>query len=556
MKNALLLLAAGIFLISGPTVGQVRADRGKELLSQGKVAEAIAFYHDQINNSSRDHLAWFGLAQAYFKAGRLDSAEIAARRVVAIEDELDGGHVLLTEVLVAKNDLPAAHAAARAGLKVKKQQFPPLLISLGNLLVKMDSLDAALVAFSRARELEPNNIGAYVGEAEVYAKQGVGPMAAQRYEKALEIDSTQTALLYTLANTYLKDRQYNDAARTYQRLINLEPQNDAARLELGRLYYRAKRWVLCASTLKDYFTRHASPPTEQMSMYLEALMNSRQYKEALPIAQKLAKEDPKSVLALGSLARAQFEVKNYPASIENYNALALLDTLQIDDYRRLSFAYLDGKKDSLAVITLEKAIELDSTQPNLYGDVGNLWMRLKNWSRAAYMFEKRFTLDTTAIAAYINYGACMMQKDNFEAAASAFERAIAQRPDYPPSYTNLASCYFQMKRPEQGRQICEKAIEVVDTAKTRYRLELADAYRMIGLSFLLEKKWEDGVKNLKESIKYKDDAAQTWLLLGQGLQNTGTKNKEALEAYRRVLKLDPKNEAALKGVEILKILVE
>jgi len=87
-------------------------------------------------------------------------------------------------------------------------------------------------------------------------------------------------------------------------------------------------------------------------------------------------------------------------------------------------------------------------------------------------------------------------------------------------------------------------------------LELADAYRMIGLSFLLEKKWEDGVKNLKESIKYKDDAAQTWLLLGQGLQNTGTKNKEALEAYRRVLKLDPKNEAALKGVEILTILVE
>ena len=124
-------------------------------------------------------------------------------------------------------------------------------------------------------ELEPNNATAYIGMGEAYLKQGVGPMAEAQFEKALEIDSTQTALLYRLANIYIKERQYNDGARTYQRLLALQPNNDAARLELANLYKRAKQWAKCASTLKDYFVRVPNPPKDVTLMYLEALYQSR-----------------------------------------------------------------------------------------------------------------------------------------------------------------------------------------------------------------------------------------------------------------------------------------
>jgi tetratricopeptide (TPR) repeat protein len=227
-----------------------------------------------------------------------------------------------------------------------------------------------------------------------------------------------------------------------------------------------------------------------------------------------------------------------------------MDSLTFDDFRRLGRAYRETGKDSLAAVVLERALKTDTTQAALYGEVGSIYMKLKNWDRAAEMFERRFHLDTTAVGALVNFGACKMQTEEYDQASAAFERVIRINPQYPPAYIRLASCYFQQKKVPEGRQTAEKAILVVDTAKVKYRLELADAYRMIGLSGLLEKKWEEGVKSLRESLKYKEDEAQTWLLLGQGLQNM-QKNKEAFEAYKRVLKLDPKNEQAKKGVETL-----
>ena len=562
MKRMCLVLITGILLASVQAVGQQRSDPGRDMLKEGKIAEAITYYRNILQNSSRDAQSWFGLGLCYEKLGRLDSAEYATQRSVTIDDEISDAWVLLVRVQVQQKNLIGAYASAKTGLKAKKREYPPLLVELGRVLLRADSSDAALVTFSRAKELDTANVPAYNGMGDAYLKQGVGPMATAQYEKSLDLDSTQVDLLYKLANVYLKERQYNDAGRTYNRLLSLQPNNDNARLELGRLYYRAKLWAKCAATLKDYFVRVPNPPKDVLSMYMEALYNSKQYKEALPASEKYLQSDAKSVLALRIAAVSQVEQKMYAQGVETYSRLTAVDTLTYDDLRKLGRAYRETKKDSLAALTLEKALKIDSTQAAVYGEVGSLWMGLKNWERAAAMFEKRFQLDTAAIGAYINYGACMMQLEEYDKAASAYERAIKQNPQYPPAYVRLASCYLQIfiqlkaqDKLAEGRQVAEKAIQVVDTAKTKYRLELTDAYRMVGLSFLLEKKWEEGVKNLRESLKYKEDEPQTWLMLGQGLQNM-QKNKEAYDAYKRVLKLDPKNPAALKGVEALKILVE
>jgi len=550
MKRMLLLLSAGMLIVAVQAIGQSRTDYGKELLKQGKTAEAINFFQGLLQNTSRDADAWFWLAKSYQKIGRLDSAEIAAQRVVRLNDELMDGWQLLSEIQVEQKNLVGAFATVKAGLKVKKQENPALLVQLGHILMLSDSADAALVAFTRAKELDPSSVSAYIGMGDAYLKQGVGPMATVQFEKALEIDSLQPALLYRLATIYLKERQYNESGHAYNRLLALQPNNDNARLELANLYKRAKLWAKCAGTLKDYFVRNPNPPKDVMLMYMEALYQSKQYKEALPVAEKYVAADAASPLATRILAVAQVEQKQYAKGVETYAKLTAMDSLGFDDYRRLGRAYRETNKDSLAALTLERALKLDTTQAALYGEVGSIWMKLKNWDRAAEMFAHRFRLDTLAVGALVNYGSCMMQLEDYEKASGAFERVIKINPQYPPAYIRLASCYFQQKKATEGRQAAEKAIQAVDTAKVKYRLELADAYRMVGLSFLLEKKWDEGVKSLRESLKYKDDEAQTWLLLGQGLQNM-QKNKEAFEAYKHVLKLDPKNEQAKKGVDTL-----
>jgi tetratricopeptide (TPR) repeat protein len=150
----------------------------------------------------------------------------------------------------------------------------------------------------------------------------------------------------------------------------------------------------------------------------------------------------------------------------------------------------------------------------------------------------------------------MMQLEQFSKAITALQSAIAQNPKFPPAYTNLGFCYFQMKDFDNGREQFENAIKAADTNEVKYRNELADSYRGIGLAIMLKKmsteeaskkKWEDAIAALKKSLKYKEDVAQTHLLLGQCYQNLN-KKEDAIREYKRTLQLDPKNEQAKKGL--------
>jgi superkiller protein 3 len=374
----------------------------------------------------------------------------------------------------------------------------------------------------------------------------------------------QSRVLYKLANTYKNERQYTEAARVYSRILELDPKNEAARLELARLFYRARQWVNCARTLKEYFKDQKKPAKDVQSMYMEALFNSRQYKEAAQVASEYLKTEPTSPLANRALALGFFNDKQYSQAIDAYKKLSKLDTMEFDDYRRLGYAYRQVKKDSLGIATYEEALRADTTQPNivranLYGEIGSYYMNNKKWELAGEFFQKRLQLDSTAVGASINYASCLIQLDQYERASLVLKKAIVQNPKYPPAYVNLGFCYYQMKDFDAGRKEFETAIKVIDTAETKYKFELADANRMIALAMMLEKKntpeasqkkWEDAISYLKKSVKYKDDVAQTHLLLGQCYQNLN-KKEDGIKEYKRTLQIDSKNEQAKKGLKDL-----
>lgn len=566
MKRILSVIILILVTASASLFSQPQLDKAKELVKQKKFTEAITVCQAYLQSSQKDENAWLLLAKALHQIGMLDSAENAAKKVVQLDDEMLEGYTVLAQVQLEKKNVQGAYATAKAGLKMigkKQPKYPPLLVVLGQVLLATDSADAALIVASEAKELDPKNAAAYEVIGDAYVKQKVAPMAISSYENSLEVDSLQPRVLYKLANAYTKERQYTEAVREYIRILALEPNNDVSRLELAQLYYRVKKpwaWARCAETLKDYFKKEKNPPKDIQSMYLEALLRARQYKEAAQVGQAFLKIEPNSPLAYRAIANGFFNEKKFVQAIENFKKV---DTLEFDDYRWLGASYKQLKKDSLAAMTWEEGLK-DSTQAlnvrSYYIDqVASTWMYLRSYERAAEFYQKRIQLDSTAVGAYINYAQCMMQLERFEKAVSALKTAIAKNPKVPPAYTSLGFCYFQMKEFDSGRREFERAIKVIDTAESKYKVDLADSYRMIGLSIMVEKKstveeseqkWKDAIVYLKKSLKYKEDAAQAHLNLGKCYQNLG-KTEDAIKEYKRTLKLDPKNEDAKKGLKDL-----
>jgi tetratricopeptide (TPR) repeat protein len=571
MKRILLVVILIIVTTAASLLSQPQLEKAKELVKQKKFTDAITVCQAYLQSSQRDENAWLILAKAFQHISMLDSAENAAKKVVQLDDEMLEGYTVLAQVQLENKNVQGAYATAKAGLKTigkKQAKYPPLLVVLGQVLLATDSADAALVAASEAKELDPKNATAYEVIGDAYVKQKVAPMAISSYENSLEVDSVQPRVLYKLANTYTRERQYTEAARIYGKILVLDPNNDASRLELARLYYRAKQWANCAATLKDYFKKEKNPHKDIQSMYLEALLRSRQYKEAAQVGQEFLKVEPNSPLAYRAIANGFFNEKKFAQAIENFKKV---DTLEFEDYRWLGASYQQLKKDSLAALTWEEGLK-DTTQAlnirSFYIDkVAATWMGLRSYERAVEFYQKRIQLDSGAVSAYINYAQCMMQLERFEKAVSALKTAIAKNPKFPPAYTNLGFCYFQMKDFSAGRRMFETAVKVVDTSEWRYRIDLADSYRMIALSIMVEKKstseesikkWEEALSYLKKSLKYKEDIAQTHLNLGKCYQNLNaldvlntSRKEEAIKEYKRTLQLDPKNEDAKKALKDL-----
>ena len=563
MKRIFFGTLLGLLIASLAWSQQTKVDYVKELLKNGKPKEAITVLQPLILASPRDENLWLLLATSYQHAGNLDSAELAAQKTVEIEDDMSEAYLILSQVQLAKNKLPNAYTTAKAGLRIKKKQdYEPLWMQLGKTLIAMDSADAALIAFSKARELDPTDAASYAGLGDAYLKlpQPVFPMAIDQYEKSLEIDSTRADILYKLAATYAKDRQYTEAAKVYVRLISIQPNNVAARLDVARLYFRAKQYVKCVAALKDYFEKEKNPAKEEQQMYLEALYNNHQFKEAVPIAKSYLAIDPKSAIALRVIAQGHIDDGQYAQAVEVYKNLAVIDTMRYDDYRVLGICYEKLKKDSLSAVAFEQALALDSTKAVIWGEAALHWMNIQRWDRAATCYEKRIALDTsvTVITAYFNYATCLMQLDRFDDAKAAYKKAIEKNPKYPLSYVRMAFCYVGEKKYIESRPWFEKTIKVIDTAEIKYRLELADSYKMIGLSYMLDKKdedrpfkrWEDAVGYLEKALKYKEDDDATHVWLGQSYQNLNKKDLAA-QHYKRALKLNPKNKEAQKGLDAL-----
>ncbi len=554
MKKNILFIATSLILVS-LAVAQPQVDQGKDLLKQGKYLEAVNYFRNSIKSDLKNDQLWVYLGQACYGAKMYDSAIVAATQAKMLNDENPDAYAVLAQSQLALKQNQDAYAITKAGLKAAKD-YEPLIRVLGQIYLAMDSTDAATVAFTKASDINANDPEAYEGLGDAYAKTNVTSLAIMNYQKSLSIDSTRAVVWYKMASTYQRDRQWNESARGFEKVIQLNPNNYSARLDVGMLYYRAGLPGYAVMWLKPYVEKYPDS-IDVAQKLLDALFKSRQYKDVIPLAQRLFKINPKSADILRMLAYATVDGKDYRKGIQYYLQLQSLDTLKVDDWRKLALAYVDTKQDSLAASAIEEILKVDSTNTAMNFELAVIQMRMRQWAKAADNFEKRFKADTANFSAYYNYGSCKSALGEFEDAAGAYVKAIALKPGIPGSYFNLGSCYMQLKEWDKAKDTYEQYIKVADTVKSQNLKEpLATAYKFIGLVYLLDKKYEDVVKYEKKSIELNDNDTNAHTWLGQAYHNMPIDShpnarKDAIAEYKKALKIDKNNKEAWKLLNML-----
>ena len=254
--------------------------------------------------------------------------------------------------------------------------------------------------------------------------------------------------------------------------------------------------------------------------------------------------------ALRISADVAFGTGDWPYVIEATTRLRAVDTLRVDDLQQLAKARVQTGSDSLAALVYEEALTIEPDNGDLLGDLGSVYMRMRTYDRAAAVFERRFQKDPDAVSAYVNYALSSMAQTRWEAARTALLTVIERKPDYVQGHLFLARCFAQMDSTRQAQREYDAVVALTAGQDEKYRTERAEAFGMIGFAHLLDKRYPQAIESLTTSIKLKDDNAQYRLWRAQAWALAG-KRDDAVREYKVVLKLDPKNKDARKGLELL-----
>ncbi len=559
--HRILLMTAASLLVATPAFSPWAAADDRTIMLE----QAIDANREDANLRLR-------LAEAYSAAGRTDDA-IAQYRIaidIAGEDSAVG-----REASRSMRYLIATRHAERQELDQALEIFTQLareypdnaliIYSVGVAQMLRGESDEALAAFERVIGIDPDYINAYINLASVHEMRGEFGRAVERLAQAVELAPesaagrrAQVRLLVIEARLLREQGNLHEALATYQRALDLEPNDRDALIGVAAVYrvmadveaelgtyrriveaypddaasrLRLAELALEQGSLHDAYEQVEAVallrPGEALAARLQSILRRLGSTEA---GRKVAEERLRA-----RIERQQERVRDTPDDPEAWRELGLLHLqhgdeaaaaesfeeirrIDPDDWRiRFALASIYDNLGRFAEATAEygAVLELDADAPTRERALGNLQLVVAKqmyvegrFREAGQQFEEILAADPDNELAHFYLGLIYAQEEQILRAVDAYQEVIRIVPTHVGARLNLAASYERLNREEDAiseyakilqanppPHVAEMARRAMDSARRRMRgLSVNASYLMA---------WDDNI-NLGDQRRVED----------------------------------------------------
>ena len=597
MKRALLwILVVGVFHAS---YAQDYLLKARSSLLAHDTTTAIAAYQQALKAGQKPSEANYQLGALLLARHQYNEAMPYLQTAIKLDDENADAVKLLGDAYAQKKDMKSALRTYRSA-EILAPKNGPLEVALGEALLSVDSIDAAIVVFTRAKEFDPSNPAIYDGLGESYLRQNVLVLAITNFQKAIELSPKDAAEHNKLAKVFFKNRQYTDAVKEYDDVLAIDSTNIEALFEKGRIYVLAKLFRQGVAPLLRY-TELRPRGAEGLGFLARAYFGADDFADAVKAANRALQIDSSDVEVWRALAHAATELREYPEALNAFAALIRRNALKPEDQAKYGTALVGAGREDEALRHLLEAVKDDSSNCDPYFNLGYLYMKKQDYENAAAMFEKKIGCDPRSLSSYVNAAACYMQRKNFPRAGELLRKAVDLQPAFLQSRLWLARYYIYVDSLDLAMEQYDQVIKIIGPDVDKNRKDLAEAHGQRGSVLFGQKKYakaieefrtalslgyengpmelswgeallqlldpkgdsdenqklkEESIRHLRKSVELDDKnfAAHLWLAQAlvlariEGDPGNGKLTAEACGEYRKVLRLDPRNDDAKKGM--------
>jgi tetratricopeptide (TPR) repeat protein len=334
--------------------------------------------------------------------------------------------------------------------------------------------------------------------------------------------------------------KYPKAKSFFKAAIEKDPENVEAYYYLGKTYMESEDLDSAKIMFQKAATLDPKNPFTHISAGIIGLENdnSQEYKPRFDKAMSIA--GPKDMKILLMVAEAYINSSNKKLT----DAIDLLNKAIEDNpknpelYIALGNAYLEQGNGGQAVANYEKANQVDKPSAKAYTKIGQLYTRAKNFNEAKAGFENAIKADSLYASAYKGIAELYVQAKKVELALENYRTYMRlSDPNSVQARSRYASFLFLNKEHAKAAEIIN---EVIKTDSSNIIMK-----RLLAYSLYEQKDYEKGLKYIESflaKVDKKKILASDYEYYGKLLAKND-KDSLAIENFKKALEKDPsKNE--------------
>lgn len=504
-----------------------------------------------------------GLADLYFKIGRIREAVTAAKEQVAKDPNDIDAHTLLGKVyLRSLGDMQNAQSGEMLQLAIaeyeKLAQLKPNDIENHLLLGQLYSLNhdsaKAEAQFKAAQQIDGNSEEVVLNMARLYTEQGDVKRAADvlssvpvadrsarieyslgasydqlkkpkeaigAYRRALDDEPDNLDSQRGLANALLTDGQLDEALKILQQVVTAEPQDAQSQIHIAEIERRQGHYEEALSTLKK------AKALVQDSLELS-------YNEAL-IYDSLGRfSDATTVLTQLLTGSAHADGKYTDA--EKANRAIFLD--------RLALVYREQNNTADAVATYKQLVDLggEYLTRGYQGEV-DAYRDAHQWKEATAVAAEAAKALPKDRGVQMMYAGQLADTGKTDEGLALAKAQLTGTPDDRDVEMSLAQIYIRMKDYKAAAEQIDKA----DALSTKPDEKLYVEF-LRGTLADRQKNYAEAEAHFRKALSIDPQNTTVLNYLGYMFAEQGTHLPEAITMIRKAVELDPQNGAFLDSL--------
>lgn len=254
-----------------------------------------------------------------------------------------------------------------------------------------------------------------------------------------------------------------------------------------------------------------------------------EFKSALAVDENYAP----AYAAMGLAYNSGYQWKNRSndwldkARTQCQHALALTPQLA-EGHTCLGNVFVSTGHYEEAVQQFQRSLELDHNNDETLRSLANAYQKLGKAQAAEDAYRKAVSLRPNYWGVYSAFGTFYFDQSRYAEAVGMFKKAIQLAPQSYSGYSNLGATYSQLGQYSEAVEASKKSIALRPTT---------DAYVNLGASYFYLRRYEESAGSLREGVKLDENDWLIWGNLADALYQIPSQRAEALQAYRRAVKL-------------------